>query len=43
MKGTMFASIQTLHDIGKTLEKIENILRRFSAPAVRVGRSRGFN
>ncbi len=26
MKGTMFASIQTLHDIGKTLEKMEKTL-----------------
>ncbi len=26
MKGTMFASIQTLHDIGKTLEKMEQRL-----------------
>jgi len=26
MKGTMFASVQTLHDIGKTLEKMEKTL-----------------
>jgi hypothetical protein len=30
MKGTMFTSVQTLHDIGKTLEKMEKTFDRAS-------------